>query len=176
MGEARVAHEPASGRLSLIIPHLGRLRRAKSQVVCSRPEGKAGLRYLGILLRNHTCVRLEIASPPTQAQPASRTRHLPAARLCMLLLGPQYPCHGAHGQGRDTRVTRQTIILPAKNSVDHGSHPWGKAGHSGPTGPHRGPGVLVLEHLFPFSYQRGPDCPVVSSTPRRLGFCCLWSK
>lgn len=79
-------------------------------------QGWLALRYLGILLRNHTCVRHEVPSPSTQAQPASRTRLLPATRLCTLLLGPQSPVsprittrEGTRGgQGKQPSCQRRT--------------------------------------------------------------------
>lgn len=128
-GLGEVAHEPAPGRPSLIIPHLGRLRRAIE--LGSRPEGRPGL---------SCCEVIRVRTTPgshagTTGFPRPASPHpLGCARCCWDHL-PQYPCHWPHKQARDTRGGHwQTPVLPAKKSVDRGSHPWGSRPTPGPRG------------------------------------------
>lgn len=155
-GVGEVAHEPVPGRPSLIIPHLGRLRRAFSWLSAG---GQAG----PVLLRSRTCAYDARFPPlPTQAPPASRARHLPTTRLCTLLLGPltavsvspTTQAGKGHTMG-DMANTRPASKEPRGSSVTS----MGEAGHSGPTGLHRGPGVMVLEHLFHFRVDGDPSVP-----------------
>jgi hypothetical protein len=169
-GRTRVAHTKSPPRVSpsLIIPQLGRLRRP---VGCSRPDGQAQPRV--------SC-GIQILSPPAQAPPASRIRRLPTTRLCALLaVGATYrsirvtnPATGRARQGHEGQGKH--LVLPAENFRGSWITFVGGAGHSGPTGLHNGPGVMVLDIFFHFRIDGGPNRPVVSSTPRSA-FCCLWS-
>lgn len=104
------------------------------------------------------------ASPHQSAVHAAYWGHLP----------PRHPCHRAHDQGRDTRDKANTR-LASKELRGSWITSVGEAGHSGPTGLHRGPG-LVLEHLFHFRI----DGTGIRLSRRKLnassfGFLCLWS-
>lgn len=110
---------------------------------------------------------IQIPSPPT----ASRIRHLPTTRLAgatyrSIRVTDLATVEGHEGQAKHLSCQQRTF-------VDHGSLSWG----SRPLRAHGAPQRTRCNgsgHLFPFSYRRGPNRPVVSSTPRSA-LCCLWS-